>query len=225
MSTLQASAKLPEKAARKQLQSYLESVNPNQMTPTASLLLPAPPFVSISDVRRLQFLPRGRRRPLLCWSGAEWGSVRTQMLSSFIGKSDLWMDCSGCGVLSFFADSNLSPPHALVGEPRWFCLSLACKCREQKIEPQKRYLRFPVWSWSPRSIGHWSGRLVGVRPQGSSRGESAYTTLPALFLLFLGLFYSLLLCLRGARNWETLTSGRQDWLRYRTLSILKFELR
>ena len=57
------------------------------MTPTASLLLPAPPFVSISDVRRLQFLPRGRRRPLLCWSGAEWGSVRTQMLSSFVGKS------------------------------------------------------------------------------------------------------------------------------------------
>ena len=82
-------AKLTEKAARKQLQSYLESVNPNQMTPTASLLLPAPPFVSISDVRRLQFLPRGRRRALLCWSGAEWGSVRTQMLSSFIGKSDL----------------------------------------------------------------------------------------------------------------------------------------
>ncbi|PVH35214.1 hypothetical protein PAHAL_7G129100 [Panicum hallii] len=58
------------------------------MTPTASLLLPAPPFVSISDVRRLQFLPRGRRRPLLCWSGAEWGSVpvRTQMLSSFVGS-------------------------------------------------------------------------------------------------------------------------------------------
>jgi len=37
-------------------------------------------------VRRLQFLPRGRRRPLLCWSGAEWGSVRTQMLSSFVGS-------------------------------------------------------------------------------------------------------------------------------------------
>ncbi|KAG2565843.1 hypothetical protein PVAP13_7NG145700 [Panicum virgatum] len=56
------------------------------MTPTASLLLPAPTFVSISDVRPLQFLPRGRRRPLLYWSGAEWGSVRTQMLSSFVGS-------------------------------------------------------------------------------------------------------------------------------------------
>jgi len=160
-------------------------------------------------------------------SGALCGP-RCCLLSSVRARGEkpyLWMDCSGCGVLACFADANLSPPYALVGAPHWFYHSLSCKCREQKIEPQKRYLRFPVWGWCSRRIGHWSGCLVGVRPQGSSRGESAYTTLPALFLLFLGLFYSLLLCLRGARNWETLTSGRQDWLRYRTLSILKFELR
>ncbi|KAL6652795.1 hypothetical protein ACP70R_011720 [Stipagrostis hirtigluma subsp. patula] len=52
---------------------------------STSLLLPAPPVVS--DVRRLQFFPRGRRRhPRLCWSGVDWGSVRTQMVSSFVGS-------------------------------------------------------------------------------------------------------------------------------------------
>ncbi|RCV28108.1 hypothetical protein SEVIR_5G384800v4 [Setaria viridis] len=55
------------------------------MTPTASLL-PAPPFVSISDARRLQLLPCGRCRPRLRCGGTEWGSVRTQMLSSFVGS-------------------------------------------------------------------------------------------------------------------------------------------
>ncbi|WVZ85395.1 hypothetical protein U9M48_032331 [Paspalum notatum var. saurae] len=53
------------------------------MTPTASLLLPAPPFVSISDVRRLQLLPRGRRRLHLC---VEWDSARNRMVSSFVGS-------------------------------------------------------------------------------------------------------------------------------------------
>ncbi|CAL5027798.1 unnamed protein product [Urochloa decumbens] len=56
------------------------------MAPTASFLLPAPPFVSISDVRRLQFLPRGRRRPLPCWTSGDWGSVRARMVSSFAGS-------------------------------------------------------------------------------------------------------------------------------------------
>ncbi|XP_066349215.1 sec-independent protein translocase protein TATB, chloroplastic-like [Miscanthus floridulus] len=56
------------------------------MTPTASLLLPAPPFVSISDVRRLQLPPRGRHRPRLCWRSVEWGTVQTRMVSSFVGS-------------------------------------------------------------------------------------------------------------------------------------------
>lgn len=73
------------------------------MTPTASLLLPAPPFVSVSDVRRLQLPPRGRHRPRLCWRGVEWGSVQTRMVSSsFFGMSEpyypwnrlLWVSCS-----------------------------------------------------------------------------------------------------------------------------------
>ncbi|AQK43341.1 HCF106C precursor protein [Zea mays] len=56
------------------------------MTPTASLLLPAPPFVSISDVRRLQLPPRGGHRPRPCWKGLECGSVQTRMVSSFVGS-------------------------------------------------------------------------------------------------------------------------------------------
>ncbi|KAF8715404.1 hypothetical protein HU200_027048 [Digitaria exilis] len=56
------------------------------MAPTASLLLPAAPFFSISDVRRLQFLPRGRRRTLPCWSIADLGSVRAPTVSSFVGS-------------------------------------------------------------------------------------------------------------------------------------------
>ncbi|KAL6874384.1 hypothetical protein ACP4OV_013404 [Aristida adscensionis] len=51
---------------------------------TASLLLPAPPFAS--DVRRLQFFPHGGRRPRLCLSAADWASVRTRMVSSFVGS-------------------------------------------------------------------------------------------------------------------------------------------
>ncbi|CAD6261104.1 unnamed protein product [Miscanthus lutarioriparius] len=56
------------------------------MTPMASRLLPAPPFVSISDVRHLQLPLRGRHRPRLCWRGVEWGSVQTRMVSSFVGS-------------------------------------------------------------------------------------------------------------------------------------------
>ncbi|TVU14813.1 hypothetical protein EJB05_38306 [Eragrostis curvula] len=55
------------------------------MSPTPSLLVPAPPFF-VSDVRRLQFLPRGRRRPGLSLGGLGWEPVRTRMISSsFIG--------------------------------------------------------------------------------------------------------------------------------------------
>ncbi|TVU14762.1 hypothetical protein EJB05_38255 [Eragrostis curvula] len=55
------------------------------MSPTPSLLIPAPPFF-ISDVRRLQFFPRGRRRPGLSLGGLGWEPVRTRMISSsFIG--------------------------------------------------------------------------------------------------------------------------------------------
>jgi hypothetical protein len=64
---------------RKQnLSPSLQSVNgenPNRMTPTASLLLPAPPFVSISDVRRLQLPPRSGHRPRpagRAWSAAPY---------------------------------------------------------------------------------------------------------------------------------------------------------
>uniref|UniRef100_A0A804MH45 Sec-independent protein translocase protein TATB, chloroplastic n=1 Tax=Zea mays TaxID=4577 RepID=A0A804MH45_MAIZE len=56
------------------------------MTPTANLLLPAPPFVPISDVRRLQLPPRVRHQPRPCWKGVEWGSIQTRMVSSFVGS-------------------------------------------------------------------------------------------------------------------------------------------
>jgi hypothetical protein len=82
--------------------SNLWTVNPDRMTPTANLLLPAPPFVPISDVRRLQLPPRVRHQPRPCWKGVEWGSIQTRMVSSFVGMSEpcypwnrlLWASCS-----------------------------------------------------------------------------------------------------------------------------------
>ncbi|XP_062194377.1 sec-independent protein translocase protein TATB, chloroplastic-like [Phragmites australis] len=52
--------------------------------PPSLLLLPAPPFLSVSDARSLQVFPRGRRRPRICWGSVGWESARTRMVSSFV---------------------------------------------------------------------------------------------------------------------------------------------
>jgi hypothetical protein len=188
------------------------------MTPTASLLLPAPPFVSISDVRRLQLPPRGRHRLHLCWRGVEWSSVQTRMASSFVGMSEPYypwnrlLSALFLGIL-WCAESNSN----------LFLLSYwhADFVFLWRVTVGSRTRRRNVICASLFGVGAPEALVIGVvallvfGPKGLA--EVNYLRLQA-WLAFcsclLGAVYSLM-CLRGASNWEKLATDQQDRPRYR----------